>query len=687
MRKGAILILVAAMACRTAADSPSMRIVPSFVTTAGGTWVTIKNIPFDLKAPRVDLGMRDRSGREVVAWLPAEEVKMMDDGTLRFLTPRFIEACADVRITDGGRECHMPNAICFHTLAFTANQGTGNSSVVDTVNNGAFTPNPSMPFNEGAVPVSLAYSKIYPPARELYMLDSTTGDMSYYDAANFDKDGDVQLQNPLLPFFLPGAFDIALTSNGYEGFVSHITSGFSDPGIIPTSGGLSWLIFDDYGAATLEDVDNDCETTSLGAPEGITRAKLCVGDPPDCVGTNNYFHPLSVRIVTLATDVPGYTPHDREPNPGIYAFVSGVGYFDEVEQNRQVMTAVLDLNRYLYCDPSQHPPRFCMNLNRFNCSLPDNYCNRRWWLTRMLENGEPANYKTMQAKHDESDLGDTKHALGFSPSSGLDDHPPDPPTPLGPTLYLVNQHMDEAFVYHYDQTAEDWLPVMDGGDQFTITTGTDPTGITVQKLTLPGNPPIDKVYAYITNAGDDTVTVVNTATSTELPYPQSPIIESECKAGPHMPMAFDTRNSNELLFGYASNMSSNTVSVIDLVESACEWVPPYGAIELYPNDAPSDIVVQPVPTPVEIFGQMLGMMVFSEGEDYTIPEDKHGMLGDWKAIHQLVLTPAAPQAIKAAIEAFLRKIDQKVTKEKLKKHMKQGVGLYRVAYVHDHPGQ
>jgi hypothetical protein len=699
MNRWPLLVLCSA-ACSTvpAARQEKPILSPALATTAGGTWVTLENIPFNLKAPRVELGMRDRLGREVVAWLPAEGEKTMDKRTLRFQTPRFVEDCANVRITDGGRECLMPNALCFQTLAFTANQGTNNSSVVDTYNNAAFTPSPSMPFGAGFIPVSLAYNIAYPPARVLYALDKTSGDMSYYDASNFVKSGDVPLQYPDSFPEAPKAFDQALfNDDGWQGFVSHVTSGAETYTANPIPGGLSWLEFDEYGVPTLKDVDDDCETTSPGAPEGFTRVKLCDGDPGDCEeGYNAYFYPLSVKIVTLSVDVPDYSPQDREPWPGTYAFVSGVGYLEDEQEEREAMVAVLDLNPALYCDPSAHPrdPNYCTTLDIWDCNSPSDYCNSRWW-RKLQYDGGPANYKALFAGVDTSELGDTKHAMDFAPDAGLEtDYPPDPPRDviLGPTLYVLDEDYDEdygvAYLFNYDTTSYDWVPVEEGGggsfmrgNVFTIPTGDEPTGIKVQKVK---KSTVDYLLAYITNAVDDNVTVVDTETN--LYAPESPIDLDYCYAGNNHPTSFDTRNSEYLRFGYSSNSNSDSVSVFDLVGGTCESASDNGAIELEDTSAPAEIVVQPVPDSSEIFEQMMGMMVFSEPENYTTHGDKDGMLGDWKAINQLVLTPASPQAIKAAINAFLNKIDQKVTKDKLKKHLKQGVKLYKVAYTRNHPG-
>ena len=48
-----------------------MEITPRLATTAGGTWVTVHGVPFDLQSPNVELGLRDRAGRDIITWFPA----------------------------------------------------------------------------------------------------------------------------------------------------------------------------------------------------------------------------------------------------------------------------------------------------------------------------------------------------------------------------------------------------------------------------------------------------------------------------------------------------------------------------------------------------------------------------------------------------------------------------------------
>ena len=668
------MIFAVTCACRTA-DVPSPpEITPRRVTTAGGTRVTVEHLPFTLREPTVELGLPGRVPGASVEWLPAEGVVVVDKHTLQFKSPQFIEACADVRLRDGEREEIMEKALCFRTLAFTANQAAGTISIVDTRDNELFGPRSSMDLGAAAAPIALAYNQCYPPGQALYALDAVTGDLVCLDAANFvplDIDaGMAGVQDRLVlqdPQALPAsraAFDLALAlaPDGEQGFVTHVTAGLGDDPTNPTPGGLSWFTinWEAEHAPVLKDVDGNAQTTSPGAPEGVTRARLCVGDPPDCAAGNNaYFYPLSIKIVNLATDA-GHTFEEGEPYPGEYAFVSGVGH-TEGSAGRPAMAAVLDLNAFLYCDPSRHPrdPSYCLQ-------NWESYYNPRYFEAVQYTEGY-ANYKTLEAGTDNSaNLGDTKHPMDFAADSG---------TPsMGPTLYLANQDEGAMYLFNYDDVNWDWVRVESGDPPtpVTLATGTGPSGVKVQTVG-------DYTYAYIANADDDTVYTVAAASNSTVGYYD----QTDCNDSiTHAPIAIDTRSTGER--GYSADTTSSTVSVFDLVIG--EMNDPICEIALPNGSDPGDLVVQPVPNETEFFEQMMGMMVFSTSTDYDAPEAQAEMIGDWKAIRRLELTPASPQAIKAALSAYLNKIDQKVCKEKLNKHMKQAVKLYRAAYLHHHPG-
>jgi YVTN family beta-propeller protein len=276
----------------------------------------------------------------------------------------------------------------------------------------------------------------------------------------------------------------------------------------------------------------------------------------------------------------------------------------------------------------------------------------------------------MDAGTDGEALGTTKHAMDFAADSWVGE------VDLGPTLYLANQDEGAVYLFNYDDVNWDWVPVKSGDPPtpVTIATGTGPSGVKVQTV-------LDDTYVYIANADDDTVTVVNTATNDEIE--DSPVPMNSCNGYGNVFSAIGTRSSGD--FAYISNSATDSLSVVDLSVPECT-IPQNGIISTGTNSSPADIVVQPVPDATEFFEQMLGMMIFSAPEDYDALDAQIEMIGDWKAIRQLELTPASPQAIKAALSAYLNKIDQKVCKDKLKKHMKQAVKLYRAAYLHEHPG-
>lgn len=657
-------------------------------TTAGGAELVIYALAAIDAPPAIAFYDGSDCSGENAVWVDSEDILDWDatNRWIRLRTPRFIESLTSILVDNSiNSDICQSDAYNFHTLAYSANQGGHGISVVDTADFTRSSPLASMSMTTSATPSSLAYNINWGPGRTLYTLDGVSGDMECHDASNFlpkdidDGTAGVQnilvLQDPETTPATPTAFDLGLFYFGDRVFVSHVTAG-TDTGTNPTPGGLSlvWIIGDEAHIPILMDLDGNAQTTSPGAPAGVTRAVLCVGDPPDCAtGNNEYFYPLSVEVVNLALEA-GHTFEEGEPYPGEYAFVSGVGYKDG-SADRAAMAAVVDLNAFLYCDPALHRPGYCYSTERFQCWGDSTYCNPRYWETLQAEEGY-ANYKTFAAGTDNpATLGDTKHAMDFAPDSWIGE------TELGPTLYLANQHENAAYLFQYDAVNWDWVPVLDEyEDPITIATGSSPSGVKVQTV-------LDDTYVYITNAGDDNVTVLDTATNEEVPD-DSPIYQDYayggCLDSDHLPVAMDARSTGDR--GYSVDKSSGTVSVFDLPNNQMAQSPDSCEISTGSGSEPVDIVVQPVPRTGEFFEQMMGMMVFSATTDYAAPEDQAEIIGDWKAIRQLELTPASPQAIKAALDAYLNKIDQKVCKDKLNKHLKQGAKLYRAAYLHDHPG-
>jgi hypothetical protein len=654
-------------------------------TTAGGTildiYSTCNECEADCFSSETSIGfdLANCGSPSDIYWSDPEDIKIDSTNSqhIRLKTPRMIEQVTGIAVDidgDSSAEICLESGYEFRTLAYTANHNAHSASVIDTLQNEIFAETSDIKYNGTASPTNVAYNLTYPPGRVLYSLDSATGNMKYSDASNFIQLGDLQLQDPAYPpsSQYPEAFDIA--TDGYEGFVSHVTAGLScgtsERYIIP--GNLTWLNVDENGIPSVQSADNDCEQESPGAPEGITRAWLCAGDPPDCeTAPDSNFYPLSIRIVTLASDVPDHVFQDNEPWPGSYAFVSGVGYSDGTT-NRDAMVAVIDLNQYLYCDAMLHGVQYCSSQNHRPL------INSRWWQTLQATECH-ANYKTTIIGSDSAaGLGQRKHAMDFAADSSAYLGTPPALQELGPTLYVANQNEDQLYLFQY--SGGDWVPVMDGNDPFTIATGGNPTGVKVQKVTIQN---VNYLYNYISNANDDTVTVVDTASNTELAF-KSPIQQTACYSvtSQHLPMSIDARSSGDM--GYSADATSGTVSVYDLRITEMFDIPYGCAIDVGSTSHPVDIIVQPKPEEDEIFQEMMGLMSLSSTNDYCDPSDQDSMIGDWKAIRRLVLTPASPTAINATINAILNKIDQKVTKEKLKKHLKKGVSLYQAAYNHNH---
>jgi len=70
-------------------------------------------------------------------------------------------------------------------------------------------------------------------------------------------------------------------------------------------------------------------------------------------------------------------------------------------------------------------------------------------------------------------------------------------------MYLTNAYMNQVYVYDFFDADGTFVPVTD--PVIVIPTGLNPTDVKVQKVLVEGQ---YQTYAYITNAGDDTVTVV-----------------------------------------------------------------------------------------------------------------------------------------------------------------------------------
>jgi hypothetical protein len=645
-------LLLLLWSCQTIPAEPPAKPVlnPAVVTTAGGTWVTIKNVPFDLKAPSVELGLRDRLGREVVAWLPAEGEKTMDKRTLRFQTPRFIEECADVRITDGGRECHMPNAICFHTLAFTANQGAGGPgsqgvSVVDTVANAPFGPKSSVTLPPDRIPLSAVLTKGEKPGR-LLLQGNFDGTVDFLDASNFTLQAS-------LPLFADGyspryaAADIDTDRSGQFAYVANPQYCLNAQGAGALTGAVTLI---DIPGQSIVDMDFYPGTTSPCAPAGISRLDVTP------------LYPVSLRVVGLDKTIEQFV--DGEKYPGEYLFISGT--YNPV--------AMAPCQPGQPCAPLVFPPTK-MGVMVYDINP---------WCLYHRPDGIPELAGNPDYRQRMAFLGD-----GDNPSQdiysiqGLDFAVHQSGTPGSATVYILNPYLNYAYMADYVVdamgSATFTLKTKGDGSLDTIATGIGPTDVKVQWVLTPEG---YKNLAYITNAIDDTVRVVNTETNTELPFPFSPIYEDDCFSDDNYPASFATRNTGN--FGYSSNFSSNTVSVINLPGSSC-YAPALSDGAIHVGQAPIRIEIQPVPNPSEIFGVVRNSLAFAQSSDFTTPSKQSNLIRDWENVHQLEQTSSNPQAVVSNINNFQKNMENWVKTAALKKNVDEGVNLYRAAYIHDHP--
>jgi len=620
------------------------------------------------------------------ASLKAEEVIYIDQKHLKVKTPRSIESITAIFIDNPTIEdkC-IKNAYTFKTLGYTLNQVTQDVSVIDTVENKLFEPKNSFPLSSSVVPMNMSYGSKPKPGRIGYLINYSTGNLEYYDLSNFVKLGDVILQDGSLQEGYPGAFDIALSSDGSYGFISHITSGKGNDcsnGDEPCPGEISVIEIQNDGTATLIDVDNDPTTRSPGAPEGITRIEMPVYEEHIGEPKIRYFYALSARTVNITNDRTTYNYRDKEPYPGEYIFLSGVGILrwkkghclpgercipEIIPIPRQTMIGFIDNNPILYCDPANYPPGYCDNPAIYQQG--GSHYNLAYW----------KNYKSgfvlAGTGEDGIDLGAVANPLDFTISAGPDGLP---------TVYALNETQNKMFMAKYNKDGDyiyssPWHILVEGTEPVSIPTGNNPTDVKVQKVPNIQTPdPSDYItYAYITNAVDDSVSVIDTATNTELPYPQSPIYEDMCYAADNYPTSFDTRSTGN--FGYSSNFNSDTVSVFDLPNNQC-YSPQQTDGAIHVGSAPIRIVVQPVPSGEELFKNVRDELAFANPIDFTTPSKQSILINDWERVEELRQTEANPQAVLSNIDNFQNNLNKWVVNDQLKNEVNENVDLYRVAY-------
>ena len=129
---------------------------------------------------------------------PAEGVTVTDDRHLTFTTPMASgEGWADIKVVNPTKPtiC-LGRAYKLIPLAFTANQYSGDISIIDTTGQDRFAPMASMTLQPGTLPFGIALSRGAKAGRELYVVDYATGNLQIYDAANFQYLDKIQLQDP-----------------------------------------------------------------------------------------------------------------------------------------------------------------------------------------------------------------------------------------------------------------------------------------------------------------------------------------------------------------------------------------------------------------------------------------------------------------------------------------------------------
>jgi hypothetical protein len=213
--------------------------------------------------------------------------------------------------------------------------------------------------------------------------------------------------------------------------------------------------------------------------------------------------------------------------------------------------------------------------------------------------------------------------------------------------------------------------------------------VKVQKVPDIDNPGSYLTRAYISNAGDDTVTVVDTGTNASLgaiDYANSLCYIPGDAPGNQIhrnATSIDTRSDGS--HSYASDFESSSVSIINLVAAPFGQCQDPISHEYGIGEAPIRIVVQPVPGGETFFAQVRKELAFAQSSDFTTPSKQSNLIRDWEDVHQLQETSADPQAVLANINAFQTKANNWVTDAALKKNVNEGVNLYRSAYLYNHP--
>ncbi len=426
----------------------------------------------------------------------------------------------------------------------------------------------------------------------------------------------------------------------------------------PTPGGISLINKDGY----LIDIDGDPSTTSEGAPEGITRIA-------------SKLYPYTISILKLEREQDYYQVGDGYP--GEYAFVSGVGpqppnpigyichcvmgrseillldcaygcppnyrkIVYPILEPRNIRIGIIDLNEYIITDIS-------------NWQLEPNPNYRKY-----IGGIEP---------------GIDGHLLGTS-DQGIDFYAY--PNLSDAIVYAVNPYEGKVYYFSFLEAVRNpqnfnyQTISLNCFDEMNEPINCTPTDVKVQNVNLFGIP---KTLAYITNAGDDSVTVIDTATNTELPYPQSPIFQDYCTELDHYPTSFDARSIGDR--GYSSDFYSNTVSVFDLPmsqmnEQVCKIDVDFG---------PRRIIVQSVNTWEDIFGFIKEILKSAKKEDFTEGPKQDNLVREWENVRKLIKTNASDNAVMAKTEAFRTHINNWVKNNELKKEINLEIDTFKASYT------
>ena len=635
-------------------------------------------------------------------------------------TPSFPEVLSSIFIDkeEGIQDICQSNSYNFYALAFTSNQVTKDISVINTKYDELFDTNQNTPEIDGielgeVIPLGSAilHNIGNGSGRYLFQVDGYRGDLLWIDSSNFEVMDTIKLQSDspeCKPLWTWGAYDI--DNLGRFALVAHISSGIADGYGDPwnPNGGVSIV---DLNLKKVLDADDDPTTTSECAPDaGISRVEAPLWLQP--------FAPMSVRILAkLKEPYLDGQYHNGEKFPGVFGLISGVGPTYKVDlppfpcrpgmpcdypdfpeyTKRPVSLLVLDMNENIY-----HKDYFCHGPNQF--PPPNSFCEILCGEDYSNCHGSKQVDKSVCGCEDPEAVCDLVSCLSPNPdykkivqyfplgvdgvkiklsNSGMDYVIRDGGYLKASVYsYVLNSSENTAYVVKWDDWTDTFCMIAEDGNCYVndetspilkIPTGNNPTDVKVQKVPNIGT------YAYITNAGDDSVSIIDTATNTELPPQYSPINQDQCLDLDHYPTSFDTRSVGNK--GYSSDFYSNTVSVFDLPMS--QMNKPICQINV--GGAPIRIAVQPHTLKENVSYQIKNDIAMADLEAFTEPSKKTILIKDWERIEELQETQANPQAVLSNINNFQKNMNKWVVNVELKKEINENVDLYRANYIVENP--